>query len=124
MLTLVGCWHHLQHFKKPDLRASHVRRLADLRSRGADAEAMVGVAYTSSLTLLRGDLTFARVSFVSKPGLQDTRVSDTDGNSERKDPNLNTSLHDDRRLVASTFSSYRPETDAEVSVLGLSAKQS
>lgn len=90
----------MQHFKRPDLRASHIRRLADLRSRGADAEAMAGVTRASFVSLERDH--------------HDTRASSSKSDNERKDHISDTSQSDNHRLVAATFSSYRPETDAEV----------
>jgi hypothetical protein len=75
---------------------------------------MVGVTRASFSSLGRDHLTVLLVSSVNKPVLHDTRVSSSMSDNECKDHMPHTSQSDNRRLVAATFSSYRPETDAEV----------
>ncbi|KAE9349560.1 hypothetical protein PF008_g6845 [Phytophthora fragariae] len=75
----------LEKYKMPDLRASHIRRIAELRSRGAD------------------------VSETSLPIEEDNNVLDS--NPQGSEDSRRQAVQD--RMIEATFKLYRPETDAE-----------
>lgn len=75
----------LEKYKMPDLRASHIRRIAELRSRGAD---------------ISDEVPF---------GVLNNNLSD-----HTRDEGLSLDQkEDERRMIEATFKIYRPETDAE-----------
>ncbi|KAG6610715.1 uncharacterized protein IUM83_06509 [Phytophthora cinnamomi] len=74
----------LEKYKMPDLRASHIRRIAELRSRGAD---------------------------VSEASLPIEENNNIDSKREESEDSRRQAVQD--RMIEATFKLYRPETDAE-----------